>query len=384
MHGMPAHHCSSRKDIQTLPHRVEAQPSGSHASLASDHLSHGRPFDIGDRSFMEERFGHDVSRAHDRASDTVLVGHSLGTGIGAVMGQKLGHDFSKVSVHTDERAGEAAGAAQATVLQSDGQGNMESGLEKLWKTTFTCPPVAHSDPSVLSLASGGNLGTTRIDRSSELVCKPSFAVDPKAGTCTLQARKVSLNVTSRYESEKKATLTSEKMALPECGEKQVPMFVVIDKDTSASARVGEQEHCGDLSRAFNLTIKPCNESLNSLAGQTFAGKNETECYRSLVARLGFDPLGCTQEFITLAGKTEERDAKDWHALDPALISKDCTRIVVGFKRSKTNRIGDPAVAPDKSISAAAKCARPSKASPGGSTSTLPPSPKAVGPGEAED
>ncbi len=64
------------------------------------------------------------------------------------------------------------------------------------------------------------------------------------------------------------------------------------------------------------------------------------------------------EFLKMAKKTDDRDTNGWHTFDPILISKNCNKIVVVFEESKkTNKIGDPAVAPDKYIPDADKGAR---------------------------
>jgi len=110
--------------------------------------------------------------------------------------------------------------------------------------------------------------------------------------------------------------------------------------------------------------------------------------------VGFDPFDCTKEFVTLSNKTGERDTKGFHDFDPDLISKTCTKIVVGNKKSAANKIGDKSVAPATFIPAATKCpsaaatAPPSsapapKAPPSGSAPAPAPSPKGTGESKKE-
>jgi hypothetical protein len=144
---------------------------------------------------------------------------------------------------------------------------------------------------------------------------------------------------------------------------------------------GEQEHCDDLTISFNQTLKPCAAEVNKYAGQPFPGKTEEECLKALTTKLGFNPISCNEEFFDLTKKDDERDSTGMHDFDPVLISKDCTKIVTGYKKSPTNKIGDAAVAPSKFIPASSKCAKAAAAptpksptQPGGSGTPTPPTP----------
>ncbi len=104
--------------------------------------------------------------------------------------------------------------------------------------------------------------------------------------------------------------------------------------------------------------------------------------KALTAKLGFDPISCTEEFLDLTKKDDERDSAGMHDFDPVLISKSCTKIVTGYKKSATNKIGDAGVAPSKFIPASSKCAKAAAAptpksptQPGGSGTPTPPAPK---------
>ena len=219
----------------------------------------------------------------------------------------------------------------------------------------TCRPIPDSLINVAGKAGAGTLGFTKIDKSSLLICAPKFDLDPGSGTCTFKSVPISFSATSKFARAEVEVPTGPTMALPECSGKDVPIFTTITPDISALARAAEQEHCEDLRLAIWQTLEPCAAAVNKLAGQKFAGKTEDECYKTLVAKLGFDPIECTREFIHLSQKTDERDAKGFHDFDPVLISKSCDKIVVGNKKSSTNKIGDPGVAPSKLIPAATKC-----------------------------
>ena len=235
--------------------------------------------------------------------------------------------------------------------------NLKHEVGFLKDKKFTCPPVKDSYSNIKS-ATGeeGLLGYTKIDKSSKLLCAP-IVVSGKGATCTFKKISVSLSITSKYAKAQEFS-SGLKMKLPNCGRKDIPIYFRITKGIEKSAKAGEKEHCDDLGLAFNRTIKPCASELNKFAGTVFTGKNDVECHKKLVLKLGFDPFKCTDEFLKMAKKTDDRDTNGWHTFDTILISKNCNKIVAGFEKSKkTNKIGDPAVAPNKYIPAATKCAR---------------------------
>ena len=301
-------------------------------------------------------------------------------GAPAFLGLNWGQDFSRVQVGVDTGTKVPHSNAYMT-----GPGR---GIEKLMNMVFTCPPAPDSVTSTAGVAGAGTLGWTKIDKSSSLICGPRFDVDATAGTGTLKAVSVNLSTTSKFAKPETEAPTGPTQRLPECGQKDVPIFTTITPDISKLVQAGEQEHCDDLNLAFKQTLEPCAAAVNKLAGQKFPGKSEGECYKALVAKLGFDPLDCTTEFVTLSKKTDERDSSSngWHDFDPTLISKSCDKIVVGNKKSATNKIGDPGVAPGKLISASTKCGvaapppvvPPSNKPVSPAPSSPPPSPKSTG------
>jgi hypothetical protein len=226
---------------------------------------------------------------------------------------------------------------------------------------------------------GGTLGYTKIDDASQLICAPKLEVDATTGSCTFKPVAVSLSLTSKYPMVTPASPTSATLKLPQCGDKEVPVFFQITPEISDLVRQGEQEHVDDLNLAFKQTLEPCSAELNKLAGQKFAAKTETECFIALVAKLGFDPLNCTAEFVALTKKDETRDVPlGFHDFDPVLISSSCDKIVAGNKRADTNEIGDPSVAPSKFIPASTKCPQKAAAAPPPSMVGSPASPPGGG------
>jgi hypothetical protein len=299
----------------------------------------------------------------------------------AAQPKNFGHDFGRVQVRSElEHANPGATASPGQPFASQ-RSSLESSADDVKKQVFHCPPAGDSITKVsAATGGGGTLGFTKIDRASQLICSPRFDVDAKAGFCTFKPVTVSLSLTSKFSNPGPAAATSDTLKLPECGNKDVPIFTEITPAISALAQQGEQEHCDDLTISFNQTLLPCSTELNKFAGQKIPGKSDDECFKSLKAKMGFDPDACTLEFADLTKKDNERDDKGFHDFDPVLISKDCNKIVSGNKKSATNKIGDPSVAPSKFIPASTKCPKaaapppPATTSSSGSPGTPPPVP----------
>jgi hypothetical protein len=216
---------------------------------------------------------------------------------------------------------------------------------------------------VAGVAGPLTLGWTKIDKASNLICAADLVANAAASTCTVKSRPVSLSITSKYAKAGPPAPSGLDMELPQCGKKKVPVYMQITPAIEKKAIAGEKEHCDDLQLAFDRTLGPCSAALAKFDGKTVPGKNDGECYKSLVGKLGFDPLDCTGEFIALANKTDERDTKGWHDFDPVRQSVDCNRIVVGNTPAATNKIGDASVAPASHIPASTKCGVPAPAGP---------------------
>jgi hypothetical protein len=235
-------------------------------------------------------------------------------------------------------------------------GQAKQGIDELMKMEFTCPPVGVPFGTISGMGGSGTLGVTTIDRSSKLSCAPRFVVDPKTKTGTFSPVQTNLIQNSKFPNPVNEAASADKLPNPKCN-KDVPVFYTITPQISTLIQQGEQEHCDDVTRAFNLTLVPCTTEVNKFAGQKLPGQTEDECYKALVAKLGFDPIDCTLEFTRLAGKTGDRDTQGFHDFDPVVISQDCTKIVAGNKKSATNKIGDASVAPAVFIPASTKCAK---------------------------
>ncbi|HET9282426.1 MAG TPA: hypothetical protein VFR24_10755 [Candidatus Angelobacter sp.] len=299
---------------------------------------------------------------------------------------RSGHDFSKLRVQsTAEQESLSSSSPARRSGQASGPGSIEEKVARLKDHYFLCPPTADTLTNVSKGGGdGGTLGFTKIDQSSSLICAPKFDIDAKAGTCSFKPVATNLSLTSKFSSPTPESITSDVMQIDGCP-KPVPIFGKLTQDISDLAKQGEQEHCDDLTISFNQTLKPCTAAVNQLAGHVFKGKTEDECFKALTSSLGFDPINCSLEFADLTKKDDERDNQGMHDFDPVLISKDCTKIVIGYKKSAKNKIGDPGVAPAKFIPAASKCGKAapaatstSTAPPGGSATTAPPPKKDQG------
>ena len=250
--------------------------------------------------------------------------------------------------------GSTASAIGSPKLESS-----KRGINNLKKKKFFCPPVSDSYANI-GLKGEGTIGLTSIDKSSDLMCVPQFTINAKAGHGTLKKLKVSLKMNSKFSKQETEAPLGLSLDVPGC-KAQAPAFVNISKDISQLAQVGEQEHCDDVNLAFKQTLLPCSIELNKFAGQKFAGKTFEDCYKSLVTKIGFDPIDCSEEFLNLSNKTEERDTQGLHDFDFKVISKDCNKVVTEFVKAKTNKVGDKSVAPDKWIPSSMKCAKPQPA-----------------------
>ena len=268
-----------------------------------------------------------------------------------------------------------------------GEGNAPPGnsvaigaaLADIKGKAFMAAPVADTMKGILARTGNnpGLLGFTQLDSSSQLMCNAAFTVNKDAGNCSVKVDPISLKINSFYVSP--GLHDTGLMGKPkECPAKQVPIKFRISKAVSAAAKAAEQEHCDDLTLAYQRTLEPCWQGLQSLHGKTVAGNGEATCRQNLVKQLGYDPLVCTEEFLSLAGKTGERDDKDWHAFDPVRISGDCNQVIYELKKSATNKIGDASVAPEKFIPNAGKCG-PAAAPP---SPTPPPKPAPQAPPSA--
>ncbi|HMD96342.1 MAG TPA: DUF4157 domain-containing protein [Terriglobia bacterium] len=252
---------------------------------------------------------------------------------------------------------------------ANGTGSLKEKTEALKGKEYHCPPASGTLFDIETAGGAGTLGLTKIDKAaSKLICAPTFVVNPTAGTCTVKALPVSLSMISKFAPANAKSPTSRTRAVPNCA-KSVPVFVNVTSANEALIKAGEQEHCDDHTRAFNLTLKPCSAALNKLDGTDVPGKNEDQCYAAVVAKLGFDPIDCTKEFVALVSKTQDRDDQGMHTFDETQVSANCTEVIDQIQKSSTNKIGDPSVAPAAFIPAATKC---------GTTSTSPPPPPPPG------
>jgi hypothetical protein len=288
-----------------------------------------------------------------------------------------GPDFRQIPIRSaaERLSSEPSGPAIRSNIHGDA-GEATARSEKVKKQEFYCPPVADTITNISTAAAGGGtLGLTKFATSNQLVCFPptaSWTIDEKAGYGTFKPVTVNLDLVSKFPSVTASPLpTSDSMQLPDCGNKQVPIFMEITKPTSDLVKAGEQEHCDDLNLAFAQTLVPCAAAVNKFAGQKIPGKDLGGCIKSLTSKLGFDPVDCTEEFTDMTAKDKSRDDNGFHDFDPDLKSKTCDKIVIGNKPAASNKINDKTVAPGKFIPASTKCPKPGgtkPAAPGGSGS----------------
>src|SRR6266568_4464963 len=290
-------------------------------------------------------------------SKTSALGGLTSASLYQALVPRFSHDFSRIAVRTEPRAQD--GSSDSLKGKASSPDALEQEVAEVYRRQMHCPPAPDSVTNTARKGGPGTLGFTKIDTSSNLICAPAFTVEAAAAT-------------------------GESMSLPECGNKSVPIFTTITQDISDLVKVGEQEHCEDINLAFNRTLVPCHAALSRLESQRFKAKNDGECLTAIFKSLGFDPLDCTKEFITMSA--DQRDAAGMHDFEPTLISKDCNRILIGNKKATTNKIGDPAVAPARLIPASTKCApapAPTPSAPPSGSQPLP-NPPAPAPKTSEE
>ncbi len=84
----------------------------------------------------------------------------------------------------------------------------------------------------------------------------------------------------------------------------------ITQSGSDKIKEGEQEHCSDLTLAFNLSLAKFREAVNSAAGKKFSSQSQANTY--LEKQTGVHPDQWNNYFWCLASKTRIRDTQKWH------------------------------------------------------------------------
>jgi hypothetical protein len=141
---------------------------------------------------------------------------------------------------------------------------------------------------------------------------------------------------------------------PQCGSgKTVPFFSLVNDGMSDLARDGEQEHCDDYKRAFELTYEKWASNINSIAGKPFGPGSkadvEKEIDKALAALGDKGGDGWVKELDRLTAlSTKGRDDTEFHALkadgDPVTTDPGCTKVVGTTVKSSTTQIPGPSAA----------------------------------------
>ncbi|MBB6109498.1 hypothetical protein SAMN05421821_10490 [Mucilaginibacter lappiensis] len=84
----------------------------------------------------------------------------------------------------------------------------------------------------------------------------------------------------------------------------------ITQSGSNKIKEGEQEHCSDLTLAFNLSLAKFRDAVNSAAGKKFSSQSQANKY--LEKQIGVHPDQWNNYFWCLASKTRIRDTQKWH------------------------------------------------------------------------
>jgi hypothetical protein len=257
------------------------------------------------------------------------------------------------------------------------QADLQDRLHALTQMELTCPAVAGTASDLQQQAAPDSfiLGLTKIQKFG--VCLPEFTVNPGAGSCKVKAHIASQSLTSKFVPANPKTPTPLTKYNSSCTPSDVPVVLNITKNDEKTIQAGEQEHCDDHSRIFDLTLKPCQDALQKVEGQDFPGKTERECLNFFIKTIGFDPKACTAEYIDLSNnKSKQRDVKNWHTYvtdywDPKFNT--CSEIRANIKKHADNRIGDSSVAPANFIPASTKCPGTAVKAPKAAAQPTPPS-----------
>lgn len=121
----------------------------------------------------------------------------------------------------------------------------------------------------------------------------------------------------------------------------------ISGDGADKIRDGEQEHCDDYNRAYQLSVLPYLRLVNSLAGGSRTFPNERSAKSFMRRRLGFDPdrwfdlFGCLLLQSTTRDYVQRGEAYSWHYPIPHVNGFDsrCTYVRVYITGRSLPQVG---------------------------------------------
>lgn len=101
-----------------------------------------------------------------------------------------------------------------------------------------------------------------------------------------------------------------------CPEGQYPLRWTITASGAQKIREGEQEHCDDFNRAFDLSAGRYRDVINQLASSGHVFRSEDAARRRLKSQVGFAYDDLPGVFACLVRSTKVRDHRGWHTPRP--------------------------------------------------------------------
>jgi hypothetical protein len=223
-------------------------------------------------------------------------------------------------------------------------------------------PADHNAIVKLNVANGGPspvgalaYGATIFDRS--YITLPKLIIKWKSEekdkwTATVDATSATLgNFPSLFLQAGTYEIPGKKFKAeyPQCGKnaKMLPFFSQVDDNMAKLVQTGEQEHCSDYERAFEISIKKCADKINAIKGKAFGPDSKAAIERNILNKIGGKTPGqWVQELNRLTPiSVDERDKKGWHGLKPnggpVTCDQNCTRLTGFTEKLPTTQVPGP-------------------------------------------
>jgi len=334
-------------------------------------LSLARPADI--LGFQGTAGNRAVTRLIQAKHVSGLTGDRQGQKTGRVAGDVLRLSERYLQCQTEpgreEEVAEAASTEPQVAAGEDSPSIFEGEEARLEdiedQTSFFSPaPASHDETVKLGVSYGGQapVGTLQYGVTifnKKFVTIPNVDIDwqpqGKAWTGVVKPTKAELkDVPSLYLQPGTYEVPGKKVhaSYPQCGAggKQVTMFSQVDDKMSELIKTGEQEHCSDYERAFELSLKKCADLINAIAGAKFGPDTRPNIEQQILKKIGGKtPKQWVQELNRLVRiSVDERDKKGWHRLKPdgapVTCSPDCSKLTGVTVKSPSTKVPGPASA----------------------------------------
>lgn len=124
-----------------------------------------------------------------------------------------------------------------------------------------------------------------------------------------------------------------------CPKGKYDKYLQITQSGSDKIKEGENEHCSDLTLAYNLSLAKFRDAVNKTAGQKFT--SDAQAKTSLQQQTGVHPDKWNDNFWCLASKTLERDKQKWHTPKSVRtrVDKNCQKAITPINAGNFPDVG---------------------------------------------